>query len=81
MLMREVNGEREKGADEPAEAENMCLSRRSLPLSPAVRSAPPTDSTSRRVLWFSVMSIVVLVGLSVGQIVYLKKYFKGKKLI
>lgn len=39
------------------------------------------DSTSSRVVWFSVLSMIVLVLLNAGQILYLKKYFQGKKLI
>ena len=39
------------------------------------------DSTSSRVIWFSVVSMIVLVALNGGQILYLKKYFQSKKLI
>lgn len=39
------------------------------------------DSTGRRVVWFSVLTMLILVALTAGQIVYLKKYFKSKKLI
>lgn len=39
------------------------------------------DSTSSRVIWFSVVSMLVLVALNAGQILYLKKFFRSKKLI
>lgn len=39
------------------------------------------ESTSRRVHWFSMFSICCLFGLSVWQILYLRRYFKAKKLI
>lgn len=39
------------------------------------------ESTSRRVHWFSMFSIICLFGLSVWQILYLRRYFKAKKLI
>lgn len=39
------------------------------------------ESTSRRVHWFSMFSICCLFGLSVWQILYLRSYFKAKKLI
>ncbi|KAE9530605.1 hypothetical protein AGLY_011067 [Aphis glycines] len=39
------------------------------------------ESTSRRVHWFSMFSILCLFGLSVWQILYLRRYFKAKKLI
>ncbi|GMF09782.1 unnamed protein product [Phytophthora lilii] len=39
------------------------------------------ESTNSRVLWFSFFSIVVLLGMGVWQVMYLKKFFKSKKLI
>lgn len=39
------------------------------------------ESTSRRVHWFSMFSMCCLIGLSVWQIFYLRRYFKAKKLI
>ena len=39
------------------------------------------ESTNARVLWFSFFSIVVLLGMGVWQVLYLKKFFKSKKLI
>lgn len=39
------------------------------------------ESTNSRVLWFSFFSIVVLLGMGVWQVLYLKKFFKSKKLI
>lgn len=39
------------------------------------------ESTSKRVHWFSMLSICCLFGLSVWQILYLRRYFKAKKLI
>ncbi|CAI5736093.1 unnamed protein product [Hyaloperonospora brassicae] len=39
------------------------------------------ESTNARVLWFSFLSILVLVGMGVWQVLYLKRFFKSKKLI
>lgn len=39
------------------------------------------ESTSKRVHWFSMLSICCLFGLSIWQILYLRRYFKAKKLI
>lgn len=39
------------------------------------------ESTNSRVLWFSFFSIVVLLAMGVWQVIYLKKFFKSKKLI
>lgn len=39
------------------------------------------ESTNSRVLWFSFFSIVVLLAMGVWQVMYLKKFFKSKKLI
>jgi len=39
------------------------------------------DSTSSRVLWFSFLSMFVLVSLGLSQVMYLKRYFQSKKLI
>lgn len=39
------------------------------------------ESTFTRVTRLSVISIIFLVGLSVGQIVYMRNFFKQKKLI
>jgi len=39
------------------------------------------ESTNARVLWLSIISMSVLVGLGLWQIFYLKRYFKSKKLI
>ena len=40
-----------------------------------------SDSTSSRVIWFSVLSMIVLLALNGGQVLYLKQYFQAKKLI
>lgn len=45
----------------------------------AMRST--NESTNSRVMWFSLASIVVLIGMGVWQVLYLKKFFKSKKLI
>ncbi|DAZ94798.1 TPA: hypothetical protein N0F65_002411 [Lagenidium giganteum] len=45
----------------------------------AMRST--NESTNSRVLWFSFLSIVVLLAMGVWQVFYLKKFFKSKKLI
>ncbi|KNC81998.1 hypothetical protein SARC_05711 [Sphaeroforma arctica JP610] len=39
------------------------------------------ESTNARVLYFSVVSMMCLVGLAIWQVYYLKSYFKSKKLI
>ncbi|TMW56317.1 hypothetical protein Poli38472_006327 [Pythium oligandrum] len=39
------------------------------------------ESTNSRVLWFSFFSIAVLLAMGVWQVLYLKKFFKSKKLI
>ena len=39
------------------------------------------ESTNSRVLWFSIFSMVVLLGLALWQVFYLKRFFKAKKLI
>uniref|UniRef100_A0AAV1V5K6 GOLD domain-containing protein n=1 Tax=Peronospora matthiolae TaxID=2874970 RepID=A0AAV1V5K6_9STRA len=39
------------------------------------------ESTNARVLWFSFLSILVLLGMGVWQVLYLKRFFKSKKLI
>ncbi|CEG35877.1 transmembrane emp24 domain-containing protein 10-like [Plasmopara halstedii] len=39
------------------------------------------ESTNSRVLWFSFFSIAVLLGMGIWQVMYLKKFFKSKKLI
>eukprot|EP01104_Vermistella_antarctica_P002560 TRINITY_DN12798_c0_g1_i1.p1 TRINITY_DN12798_c0_g1~~TRINITY_DN12798_c0_g1_i1.p1 ORF type:complete len:215 (-),score=62.35 TRINITY_DN12798_c0_g1_i1:76-720(-) len=39
------------------------------------------SSTNARVLWFSVISTLILLSLGVWQIFYLKRYFRQKKLI
>ena len=39
------------------------------------------ESTNSRVLYFSVFSMFCLVGLAMWQVMYLKKYFKTKRLI
>ncbi|KAL1512490.1 hypothetical protein ABEB36_002074 [Hypothenemus hampei] len=39
------------------------------------------ESTNDRVLYFSIISICVLIGLAVWQVLYLRRYFKAKKLI
>lgn len=39
------------------------------------------DSTSRFVISFSILSIIVLVGLKIAEGIYLKKYFQAKKLL
>lgn len=39
------------------------------------------ESTNARVLWFSFLSILVLVGMGVWQVLHLKRFFRSKKLI
>nr|XP_022902982.1 transmembrane emp24 domain-containing protein bai [Onthophagus taurus] len=39
------------------------------------------ESTNRRVLYFSVFSMFCLLGLTTWQVLYLRRYFKAKKLI
>ena len=39
------------------------------------------ESTNARVMWFSVLSIGMLLSLGVWQIVHLKSFFRAKKLI
>lgn len=39
------------------------------------------ESTNSRVLWFSIFSMAVLLGLALWQVFYLKRFFKAKKLI
>lgn len=39
------------------------------------------DSTASRVLWFNILSLIVLVGAHVVKIWYLRRYFKQKKLV
>lgn len=43
--------------------------------------AATNASTHGRVVWASVFSILVLVGMGAGQVVYLKQYFQAKKII
>uniref|UniRef100_X1Z2A6 GOLD domain-containing protein n=1 Tax=Capitella teleta TaxID=283909 RepID=X1Z2A6_CAPTE len=40
-----------------------------------------SESTHSRVLYFSVFSMCCLLGLATWQVLYLRKYFKSKKLI
>ncbi|CAL8099751.1 unnamed protein product [Calicophoron daubneyi] len=39
------------------------------------------ESTHTRVLYFSVLSMIILVGFACWQVLYLRRYFKSKKLI
>jgi len=39
------------------------------------------ESTNTRVLWLSITSLLVLLGLGIFQILYLKRYFRQKKII
>ena len=39
------------------------------------------ESTNSRVLYFSIFSMCCLLGLATWQVLYLRKYFKSKKLI
>jgi len=39
------------------------------------------ESTNSRVFYFSIFSMICLLGLACAQVLYLKKYFKSKKLI
>jgi len=39
------------------------------------------ESTNSKVLYFSIFSMVCLMGLAVWQVLYLRRYFKAKKLI
>jgi len=39
------------------------------------------ESTNSRVFYFSIFSMICLLGLAAAQVLYLKKYFKSKKLI
>lgn len=40
-----------------------------------------TESTNNRVLFFSIFSMCCLLGLATWQVLYLRRYFKAKKLI
>lgn len=40
-----------------------------------------TESTNSRVLYFSLFSLCCLIGLATWQVLYLRKFFKAKKLI
>jgi hypothetical protein len=40
-----------------------------------------TESTKRRVLWWSVFESIVLVAMSVWQVVYLRKFFEVKRIV
>lgn len=40
-----------------------------------------TESTNSRVLFFSIFSMCCLLGLATWQVLYLRRYFKAKKLI
>lgn len=42
---------------------------------------PVPESTNNRVLFFSIFSMVCLLGLATWQVLYLRRYFKAKKLI
>lgn len=39
------------------------------------------ESTNERVKWFSIVSLVTLFGLGTWQILYLRRFFKRKRLI
>jgi hypothetical protein len=39
------------------------------------------DITNSRIQWFSIFSIFVLLAVSVWQIVYLRSFFRSKKLL
>ena len=39
------------------------------------------ESTNSRVLYFSIFSMCCLIGLATWQVLYLRKFFKAKKLI
>ena len=39
------------------------------------------ESTNSRVLYFSIFSMCCLIGLATWQVLYLRKFFKSKKLI
>ena len=39
------------------------------------------ESTNERVLYFSVISMFVVVGMAIWQVLYLKKFFQSKKLL
>lgn len=39
------------------------------------------ESTNARVLWFSVLSLVLLLGIAVTQLVILYQYFQREKII
>lgn len=40
-----------------------------------------TESTKRRVLWWSVLESIVLVAMSIWQVVYLRKFFEVKRIV
>ena len=50
-----------------------------VPAPPASRCLAANDSTNRRVLWFSIGEAVVLVGMGVLQVLYLKSFFERKR--
>lgn len=39
------------------------------------------EETNSRVLWFSLFSIIILIGMGMWQVYYLRNFFKSKKLI
>ncbi|KAJ5072974.1 transmembrane emp24 domain-containing protein [Anaeramoeba ignava] len=39
------------------------------------------ESTNARVMWFNILSMLILIGLGVAQVIYLKNYFEKKKMI
>jgi len=45
------------------------------------RHRDTSESTNSRVFWMSSLSIVIVIGLALTQLYYLKRYFKSKKLI
>lgn len=45
------------------------------------RTLDATESTNSRVMWYSVFTIVVLLGLGAAQVWILRRDFKAKKLI
>jgi hypothetical protein len=52
-----------------------------LPSHPYALFDLSTESTNSRVLWLSLLSLTFLIGSTVWQIFYLKRYFQKKKII
>jgi hypothetical protein len=73
---RNTNGRR--FPDVPQLQRSLTVVLSSFLMSPDV---PFAESTNTRLMWFSVLTMVVMLSLSVFQVVYLHRYFRHKKMI